>query len=1074
MSRKIRAGRHLRVSLLAIPLSLLAAGTAAAAGVTPWIVDAAHGPESEVAIDVREGTWMSVDIAPDGRSLVFDLLGDIHVVPIAGGEARQLTSGRAWEMQPRFSPDGRHILFTSDRGGGDNLWVMDRDGSNARAITTERFRLLSGGAWTPDGRHVLGRKNYTGRRSYGAGEIWMYDLAGGPGVRVVARRTSEKDVNEPAVSPDGRYLYYSEDVTPGERFEYNRDSNTELYQIRRLDLKTGDTLAYVTGPGGSIRPTPSPDGRKLAFIRRDRYVSYLHVLELSDGSERRVAQLEDRDLQEGWAIHGVYPSMAWTPDSRSLVYWTGGQIRLHDLATGEARAVPIHVSKKMAVAAPPSVAVAAASPRFAVRAIQSVRLSPSGDEIAFQAMGTVWKMSLGLGQPQRLTKTAVGRQIYPNWTSDGQVMFATWSDDGLGTLQQSSVSGNRRELKMPKGRYAQSALAPGSHWLAFVRPSGEGLVDPRPSRESGLYLQSLPAGVPRLLSTDGEQPVFSADGKRLRYVSRLSEADQELREIDLETRRETVIAKVRFAGEISMSPDERWIAWTERHDAYVARRAATGAPQELGATAFGATRLSTQGGGSLSWSADSRWLGWSWGSTFYRCGLDNEAMSCGDASRHSAFPIQLSEASDRSTKRFLLSGARILTMRGDEVIEEGDILVAGNRIERVGPHGQVAIAPDVEVVDLSGKTIIPGLVDMHWHGQFGEGELIPEQGWPLLASLAFGITTVHDPSSNNGSAFAAAELARAGRILSPRIFTTGSNLQGAETPNSANIDSKADAVDRAVRQQSIGANGVKSYNLPRRDQRQQLASAARERGMYVVPESGAIYMHVLTNIVDGHSTIEHSVPLSRIYEDVRQLWSGSRTRYTPTVIVSYGGVDGENYWYQHGEVWNDPRLASLVPHRLLDSVARRNLSVPLDELHQVDVAKTAKSLLDRGVSIQAGGHGQREGLGLHWEMWSLAQGGLTPLEAIRSATFAPAQALGLDHDLGSIEAGKLADLVVLSGDPRKDLKNTTNIAFIVLNGRRYDPRLNEVGGQPRRPLFFEKDGGDVWPTRGVPRRGNAN
>ena len=278
-------------------------------------------------LDVDTGTWMSVDVSPDGKEIVFDLLGDIYAMPIGGGEAKPLTSGIAWDMQPRYSPDGKWIAFTSDRSGGDNIWVMDRDGKNPQQVTKETFRLLNSPAWTPDSQYIAARKHFTGTRSVGAGEIWIYHRSGGEGLQMTKRATEQKDEGEPAFSPDGRYLYWSADTTPGKIFEYNKDPNGQIYVIKRLDRETGKIVSFVTGAGGSIRPTPSPDGKSLAFMRRVRYKSTLFVTDLESGVERPVWDGLERDMQETWAIHGVYPGMAWTPDSKSVVLWAGGKIQ---------------------------------------------------------------------------------------------------------------------------------------------------------------------------------------------------------------------------------------------------------------------------------------------------------------------------------------------------------------------------------------------------------------------------------------------------------------------------------------------------------------------------------------------------------------------------------------------------------------------------------------------------------------------------------------------------------------------------------------------------------------------------
>ena len=262
--------------------------------------------------------------------------------------------------------------------------------------------------------------------------------------------------------------------------------------------------------------------------------------------------------------------------------------------------------------------------------------------------------------------------------------------------------------------------------------------------------------------------------------------------------------------------------------------------------------------------------------------------------------------------------------------------------------------------------------------------------------------------------------------------------------------------------QAVGAWSVKSYNQPRRDQRQQILEAARELGMMVVPEGGSLYQHNMSMVVDGHTTIEHSIPLARLYADVHQLWRQTKVAYTPTLVVAYGGNWGENYWYQATDVWNDPILTKYVPRRILDSRARRPVHVPENELNHIDIAREAKLLLDEGVSVQIGAHGQREGLGAHWELWMFEQGGMTPHQALRVGTLNGAAALGMDKDIGSLETGKLADLVVLDANPLENLRNTVKIGYTMINGRIFDNQMNEVGQPPRQPFWHQTADGQAW------------
>jgi imidazolonepropionase-like amidohydrolase len=414
---------------------------------------------------------------------------------------------------------------------------------------------------------------------------------------------------------------------------------------------------------------------------------------------------------------------------------------------------------------------------------------------------------------------------------------------------------------------------------------------------------------------------------------------------------------------------------------------------------------------------------------------------------------------DVPTTVVALTGARIVTMSAVDggVIENGVIVVDGNRIEAVGKAGQVNIPPNAIEVDVSGKTIIPGLVDAHAHGPQGVG-IIPEQNWAAYATLAFGVTTVHDPSNDATEIFAAAEMQRTGQILAPRIYSTGDIVYGARSTYLADINSLDDAREHVRRLKAQGARSIKNYNQPRREQRQQVTTAAREENMLVVSEGGSLFHMDLSMVADGNSAIEHNLPQSMLYDDVLQFWSQTNVAYTPTLGVTYGGLSGETYWYQETEVWKHPILANYVPPHILQPRSVRRLLAPDSDYQHTVSAATAKLLADKGVMVSIGAHGQREGLASHWEMWGFAQGGMSSIEAIRAATITPAIALGFDADLGSLEVGKLADLVVIDANVIEDIFQSDKVDMVMLNGRLFDAAtLNEkeTGDRITKPFYWQ-------------------
>ena len=1039
-----------------------------------WDVQAPPGPSRDITIDVTQGTWMSVDVSPDGQEIVFDLLGDIYVMPISGGTARPIASGVAWDMQAKYSPDGTKIAFTSDRGGGDNLWVMNRDGSNPVQVSDESFRLLSQPEWSPDGEFIVGRKHFTSSRSLGAGEMWMYHRAGGgSGVQLTERRTQQKDTGEPAFSPDGRYLYFSDDVTPGGVFEYSKDVNGEIYAIQRLDRETGEIEKFLGGPGGSIRPTPSPDGKSLAFIRRVRYQSVLYVMDLETGRETPVYDGLDRDLQETWAIHGVYPAISWTPDSRDIVLWAQGGIKRVNVESRDVADIPFRVTDTRRITEGVRAPVDVAPDTFNVKMLRWARTSPDGTRVVFESLGNLWIKDLSGGQPRRLTRQSDHFELYPAWSRDGRsIVYTTWDDEELGSIRVvPSSGGNGRIVTENPGHYLEPTFSPDGRTIAYRTSSDNDLRNPLWSRNPGIYRIPAAGGEAEFVTDDGVTPQFGASNDRIFYVGRDGE-NRAFKSVNLEGEDERTHLTSQWAAEFALSPDERWIGWTERFNAYVAPFVRTGRAVTVGADgkALPQTRVTRDAGEWLHWSGDSRRLNWSLGREVFQRDLNQTFKFVDGAPEEIPEPaergidIGFTATADKPEGTLVLTGARLITMNGDQVIEDGVIVVTENRITAIGPRGSVEVPGGATTLDMTGKTIIPGIIDGHWHGSMGSDEIIPQQSRVNYASLAFGVTTIHDPSNDTSEIFAHSEMARAGKVVGPRIFSTGTILYGAATPFTAQVDSLEDAASNLRRMQAAGAFSVKSYNQPRRDQRQQVIAAARDLGMSVVPEGGSLFQHNMTMIVDGHTTIEHSIPLARLYDDVHQLWRQTDVSYNPTFNVAYGGSYGENYWYQESRVWDHPILTKYVPRRRLDARARRVTTLPENEWNHISVSREAQRLAEQGVNVQIGAHGQREGLGAHWEMWIMAQGGASPMQALAGGTINGAKGLGMDRDLGSLEVGKLADMVVLDANPLENIRNTTSIAYTVANGRVFDNDMNEVGRRERAraPFWFTDGDGEAW------------
>lgn len=1076
------------ILLLCIAVPMLSAEAqvpAAPEVVTPsakkkWDVNNPPGEKAVVNIDTRTGTWMSVDVSPDGKQIVFDLLGDLYLLPIEGGEAKPLTHSMAWEMQARFSPDGKRITFMSDAAGGDNVWVMDSDGKNAREVSRETFRLMNNPVWHPNGQYIAARKHYTGTRSLGSGEIWLFHAGTTDkqdGVQLNEKPNWQKDLGEPAFSPDGRYLYYSQDTTPGISFEYNKDSNTEIYRIQRRDLQTGKTIAFVTGPGGAVRPTPSPDGKYLAFVRRVREKSTLFLKDLKSGAEFPVWRELERDMQEAWAVHGVYPAFAWMPGSREIVVWAKGKIWRVDPfkvgAANQAREIPFHVKHTREIRKALRFPIDAGAEKFDVHQLRWVNVSPKGDRVVYSALGHLYMKTLPAGEPKRLTTQNNHFEFYPEFSRDGErIVYTTWHDRELASVRVLDLKTSRETVvtKDP-GHYIEPSFSPDGKTIAYVKSRGGYLTTPWFSFEPGVYLTAADGnGTPGLITEEGRNPQWGADNDHVFVTRQVSTGEVDwvnnLVRLKRDRSDEQVVAKSEFANEFAISPDGQWLAFRERFQTYVTPMPLAGRAFSVGkrATALPSRQLSVNAGDYLHWSGDSKSVHFSLGNELFSRPLkESFAFVEGAAtplppSAEKGMPIGFSASAAKPTATVVISGARIVTMKGDEVIDNGRIVVKGNRIAAIGKAADIAVPAGAVTIDAAGKTIIPGLIDAHWHGGMGANGVVPQQSWINYAGLAFGVTTLHDPSNDTPTIFTAAELQRTGAIVGPRIYSTGTILYGAKAPVSAEVNSLEDALTHLKRMKAAGAPSVKSYNQPRRDQRQQIIEAARQTGMLVVPEGGSLVQHNMTMVVDGHTSIEHSIPVSNAYDDIKQLWSQTNVGYTPTFVVGFGGLDGEHYWYAKTEVWKHPLLSKYVPRSLLEARSVRRPIAPEEDYNVINIARTATELQRAGVAVNIGAHGQREGLAAHWEMWTAAKGGMTSLEALRIATMNPARQLGVDRDLGSLEVGKLADLVLIDADVIADIYKSDRVTHVMQNGRLYESAtMNEVGATPkvRKPFYFE-------------------
>jgi Tol biopolymer transport system component/imidazolonepropionase-like amidohydrolase len=1050
-----------------------------------------------VEFETDEGTWMSLDFSPDGKTLVFDLLGDLYTLPVEGGDATRIAGGMSFESQPRFSPDGRTIAFLSDRSGVENLWLADADGANPRAVskdkpTNSRPQLMASPSWTSDGEYLLVSKSRPPERTYG---LFLYHRDGGTGVRVGPPPpkdeppTPGQPPSQPpnklgaVASKDGRYIYYAERAGA---FNYN--AQFPIWQIVRFDRETSETSTITNAQGSAIRPVLSPDGKHLVYATRFRTGTGLRVRDLESGAERWLLYPVTRDDQESRATRDTMPGYAFAPDGKSLVVPVDGKVHRVDFQTGASKEIPFRA--KVAAEIGPRVYFEGRvddSPTVQARVVRWPALSPDGKKLAFGAFNRLWVADLPSGAARRLTALDVS-EFMPAWSPDGRtIAFVTWSTEG-GHIYRTSTEGGAspERLTTHPAFYSDPVYSPDGDRIVFVTGNAqdqlysfldEGHVF-RESDEIGgvqksgvLDLRFIPAagGSSTLIASagGGRFPHFTSDPERVYFTTPGGLASIRLDGFDRKTHFQVTGAgpgpEPPAADAIALSPDGKraFVSIQSQHYLLAVPRAGKEVVEISLASPNDAplpvSALSPEGGNYLSWSHDGSEVLWSQGRTFYR-----QRVSPAKAEAPSKVELLVELPRKKPEGTLVLRGAsRIITMKGDEVLSGGDVIVTGNRIAAVGVKAELPAG--ATVIDVPGKTILPGLVDAHSHMWAPRG-VHQLEVWQYQANLAYGVTTTRDPQTSTDDVFAYSDLVEAGEILGPRIFATG---PGIFAQSGVSDQASADHLLKRYRE-AYDSRTIKQYVVGDRIVRQWVAMAARKHELTPTTEGALDLKLDLTQMTDGYSGHEHSLPLIPIYDDVARFVAETETYYTPTILVAYGGPWTENYFFQNTDVVSDEKLGRFVPWRLLDNMTRRRSQWFVQEEYvHPGIAEGAARIVRAGGKVCLGSHGQLQGLGAHWETWALQSGGLTEHETLRAVTLHGAEAIGLARDVGSLEAGKLADILVLDRNPLEDIRNTNSIRYVVKNGELFEAQTLDQIWPEKKPLpkqFWWNDLPEPRPT----------
>ncbi len=1031
-------------------------------------------PTRTLNFTTDEGTWISTDVSPDGQTLVFDLLGDLYVIPIEGGVAKALTRGMAFDTQPRISPDGSHIAFVSDRDGSENVWLMKTDGSSAAPLTYGKDTVFISPEWTPDGNAIIVAKTGVVRNSLM--ELWLYSISGRKSLSLVNGEEDNLTVLGPAFGADPRFLYFSQKAA----FLQTYHPQIGEYQLAVYDRQTEEIHPYSNAQGGGMRPVLSPDGRWLVYATRFHEDTGLRLRDLHSNEEKWLLYPVQLDVQGAQhASWDLMPGSSFTPDSKFLITTVEGKIWKVSIPDGNKALIPFtaRVEQPMGPAMQPEFKVDD-NPVLA-RRISEPRISPDGKKVVFSALGRLWMMDFTDKTPHRLTNADVG-EFQPSWSPDGQfIVYATWKNmKEAGHIYRIRSSREKKPERLTENEayYGYPTYSPDGDRIIFVSMSRQAWIEDLLSHGSDMYPRAgprvqlgwIPAeggdirritllhdlGHPHFITTDRER-IFIYQKPAYARTQHVGLISVRLDGSDLRSHlKATVFGEKWPVDQVLMAPGgDRVLIQADRQVYILDLSTQLEKPLKLSVSNPDPTllvrKISTIGGEFAGWNRDGNQACFSLGSSLFQYDLSSDRL------KEIKVRIEMPRYVPEGT--VVLKGGRAITMRGDEILPSCDLVIKGNRIVALGSRGTVAIPPGAHIIDVSGKTILPGFIDVHNHqGTTQETRII--QPWEFISSLAYGVTTGYDTGAAGPSLVTYADMIETGQLVGPRLFGAGALILPAMVEKLESLDDARDLVQRYY--DYYGLDGVKQYSCGGRRKRQLLAMAAKKFGFPIHAEGNGETKPGVTEIIDGYTTHQHYFTVVPLYRDMVELIAQSGVGYVPTLLITHGAQGAEEFYYAEGPVADDPKLRLFTPHPFLDREARRREEpwqrwMVKEEYIFPRLAKSAGDVIAAGGKVGVGAHGQRQGIGFHWEMWSLATG-MSNHDVLRAATLLGAEISGLDGDLGTIDIGKLADLVVLDEDPLENIRNTNSIRYVIKNGVVYEGNtLTEIWPHYRARSWLE-------------------